>query len=280
MKGVKYPVFILILITLMVLGALSFVLADDDDQGNPDSGNNFPADKVGIAAYVKLDAPPDQMAQVLTDALNYYSDKETPETNQYYVIGVVEVDNEVPYRQWKNYPHLYIGLDGWMVAYYLKDQEASRIMQWKGYTPGEITTTTLKDAIDQMCQNLGVGYSGEVKYYDFACPQATKMTLVAETVPGGQNQASNSFSVVIPGTLYEASYITHMRCGYSYCLMELTVDGETVISKGSSPSDSDDFLDYGFYSPAVEIETNVPHLIKFTSGFWGGEEATIFIYGD
>jgi len=281
MRIIKIAFTLILIFSFFVIGSF-FVLADEQEESegnnNLGSGDNFPVDEAGIAAYVKLDVPSDQMYKVLTDALNYYSNKEAPETNQYYVVGAVEVDNEVPYYKWKDYPHLYVGLDGWMVAYYLKDQEVSRIMQWKNYTPGEISTTTLKDAIDQMCQNLGVSYSGEIKYYDFAYPQATKMTLVAETVPSGQNQASNSFSVIIPGTLYEASYITHMHCGYSHCLMELTVDGKPVISKTSSADKSGDFLDYGSYSPVVEIEANVPHLIKFTSGFWGGEEATVFIY--
>ena len=263
---------------------LNQVLADDEGEGQG-SGDNFPVDKAGIAAYVKLDVPADQMYKVLTDALSYYSNKETPETNQYYVIGVMKIEDKVQIgspnqnKVWFEYPHLYIGLDGWMVAYYLKDEEPSRIMQWEGYTPGSITTTTLKEAIDEMCQDLGVNYSGEPKYYDFAYPQATKMTLVAETAPGGKNAGSNSFSVTIPGTLYQASYMTFMHCGYSSCTMKLDIDGNTVVSKYSSSANSDSFLEYGDY-PLDLLTPNVPHLINFQAGLWGGQEATVFIYGD
>lgn len=282
MKRIKHPVFVSILITLLVLGMFSFALAADDDQGNPDSGDNFPADKAGIAAYVKLDAPADQMAKVLTDALNYYSIRETPVVDSNYVIGVVEIENKSPDSPitWKDYPHLYIGLDGWMVAYYLKDEEASHIMQWKGYTPGEIKTTTLKDAIDKMCQNLEVSYLGDVRYYDFAYPQATKMTLVAETVPVEKNVNSNSFSVIIPGTLYEASYMTHMHCGYSSCSMKLVADGITVIYRYSSPNYVNDFLDYGYYSSAIDLKPNIPHLISFSNTSYRASQATVFIYGN
>jgi hypothetical protein len=224
----------------------------------------FPVEEAGIAAYVKLDSDPEKMIQVLTDALNYYSEKEVPRTASNYVIGVVEVENGmlrwVPHY---NYPHLYIGLDGWMVAYYLKDEEASQIMQWKDYTPGEITTTTLKDAIDLMCDSIEVAYSGDIKYYDFKFPDANKMTLIAETVSVG---GSNSFSLTIPGTLYEVSYSVYYGGQYyNWYAKLIVVDGTEVFSDGCVECD-DVRLKYGYYEPLTLLETNIPHLITIKAG--------------
>lgn len=223
----------------------------------------FPVEEAGIAAYVKLDSDPEKMIQVLTTALNYYSEKEIPRTASNYVIGMVEVENGmlrlVPHY---NYPHLYIGLDGWMVAYYLKDEEASQIMQWKDYTPGEITTTTLKDAIDLMCDSIEVAYSGDIKYYDFKFPDANKMTLIAETVSVG---GSNSFSLTIPGTLYEVSYSVYYGGQYYNWYAKLIVDGTEVFSDGCFECE-DVRLKYGYYEPLTLLETNIPHLITTKAG--------------
>jgi hypothetical protein len=164
----------------------------------------FPVNEAGIAAYVKLDSVD---ITDLTEALNFY--QPVNKVDETYVIGTVSVKNQPPWASPRNYyPHIYIGLDGWMVAYYLNTEEASRIMQWKDYTPGVTNTTTLKDAIDTMCTNIGVTYSAAINYYDFEFPNANRMALIAETALGCSygSFGTNSFSVTIPGTLYEASY--------------------------------------------------------------------------
>jgi len=247
----------------------------------------FPVDEAGIAAYVKLDSDPEEMIQVLTEALPYYSEKEVPRITSNYVIGMVEVENGmlrlVPHY---SYPHLYIGLDGWMVAYYLKDEEASQIMQWKDYTPGAITTTTLKDAIDFMVNminsndDINVTYSGDVKYYDFKFPDANKMTLIAETASAYAG-GSNSFSLTIPGTLQESSYSVYYGGQYYNWYAKLTVDGTEVFSDGCVECD-DIRLKYGYYEPLTLLETNIPHLItaKASPDRAGAfiKAATILIY--
>ena len=92
----------------------------------------FPVDEAGIAAYVKLDSVD---ITDLTEALNYFYSVE--EQNETYVIGTVKVENIMgKYVPFYNYPHVYIGLDGWIVAYYSNTEQASRIMQWKGYENG------------------------------------------------------------------------------------------------------------------------------------------------
>jgi hypothetical protein len=217
----------------------------------------FPIDEAGIAAYVQLDSID---ITDLTEALNYFSgDIRQGET---YVIGQMKIENGmlrlVPYY---SYPYLYIGLDGWMVAYYLKGEEASRIMQWKDYTPGVINTTTLEDTIDFMTESIGVTYSTDVKYYNFEFPDANKMTLVAETASGG---GSNSFSLTIPGTLHDASYSVYYGGQYYNWYAKLTVDETEVFSDGCDCHMIE--IKYGSYEPLNLLKVNIPHLITNKAG--------------
>lgn len=242
------------------------------------TSTTFPVDEAGIAAYVKLDSVD---ISDLTEALNFYHSIEKQEET--YIIGTMEVANESPKGgQWSNYPHLYIGLDGWVVAYYLNTEGASRIMQWKGYTPGAISTTTLEDAIDIMSAHIGVTYSTLIKYYDFRFPEANKLTLIAETVVTG----SNCFSVTIPGTLYEGSYSTYMEysCGYpvSYNLpIIISIDGIGVFQ---SPNYCKFHWFYGFFDTTTQLEINIPHSVCIERSYvssaigHGGGAATVLIY--
>lgn len=228
----------------------------------------FPVNDAGIAAYVKLDADSEKMIEVMAEALNYFQTIE--ESTETYVIGTTEIENKIGQASWSNFPHLYIGLDGWMVAYYLKDEESSQIIQWKDYTPGSITTTTLKDAIDLMCQDIGVTYSGEVKYYDFEFPEADKMTIIAETIEPPDN--SDSFSLVIPGTLYEASYSLFTGGKYRYysfqspvyscsSFLRLFVDENKVFEKSHQYEECWESY-YGYYDVNANLKVNVPHFVK------------------
>jgi len=186
----------------------------------------------------------------------------------------IENKNFGKWPPWLNYPHAYIGLDGWIVAYYLNTEEASRIMQWNGYSAGTISTTTLKDAIDTICGKTGVSYSTPIKYYDFEFPEANKLTLIAET------GSSNTFSVTIPGTLYEGSYSLYTyRPSYSnwgpdtHYPIHLSVDGISVFDSPASSWKSY----YGYYNISTHLKVGVPHVISI-SRVNGGGGATVLIY--
>ena len=234
----------------------------------------FPVEEAGIAAYVKLDSV---KKEDLTKAwYSYHSREKNAET---YVIGTIEIVNQSPRGgQWFNYPHIYIGRDGWMVAYYLKDEEASQIIQWEDYTPGVMGTTTLQDAIDFMADSIGVTYSGEIKYYDFEFPEANKMTLVAETFIDG----SNCFSLTIPGTLYEASFSAFMEDSQTadICFnwpLIISVDEVKIFESETSCS----FRNYYGYYDSNQLQVNIPHFIcveKRQTGGKGGGAATVLIY--
>lgn len=232
------------------------------------TSTTFPVDEAGIAAYVKLDNIENIDIDALAEA--YHAIKASGES---YVIGTIKVPNEIGF----NYPHLYVGLDGWLVAYYLKTEEASRIMQWKGYTKGSINTTTLKDAIDYISEQIGITYSSPVKYYNFEFPEANKMTLVAE-------EGRNDFYVTVPGTLYEASYGVLLRskcCSGFVCKQLILKIGEILVYQshglGCWFTCSSPFSTYGYYDLSI-FKTGITHHVIFNDQCSSGAYATILIY--
>lgn len=241
------------------------------------SETTFPVGEAGIAAYVKVNSID---ITDLADALYLYNSVE--KYDKTYAIGTLSVESGLPGfgSILYDYPHLYIGLDGWLVAYYLKTEEASRIMQWKGYAAGAINTTILQDAIDTMCTELGVTYSEPVKYYDFEFPEANRLTIIAETIV----YSDNSFFITIPGTLtlYEASYSVYTKgphCtgmwGESCTVYPsiLSVDENTVFSSPASYWTRY----YGYYDITTQLKVDEPHIINFSRP-GGGGAATVLIH--
>lgn len=151
---------------------------------------SFPVNEAGIAAYVNVGQNID-----LTKTMGAY--QEIIKINKTDIIGKVIIPNYMV----DSTPLVYVGADGWIVAYYPKAEPASRIMQWNNYTAPYINTTTLADAISKMTTTLGVDYEsikGNVTYYDFRYPDANEMMMLVEKIDG---EGTNSFSILIPGTI-------------------------------------------------------------------------------
>jgi len=219
-----------------------------------ETSTTFPVGEAGIAAYAKLDNIENIDLEVFANACDSIE-----ELGESYIVGTIKIENAVGF----SYPHIYVGADGWIVAYYLKTEEVSRIMQWKGYTAGSINTTTLKDAIDHICAKIGVTYSPPVKYYDFAFPESNKMVLIVD---------SNDFYVTVPGTLYEASYGVLLKdgcCSGFVCrILKLTIDENLVYESpglGCWYTCSGPFSSYGYYDLSV-FPTGITHHIIFHNG--------------
>ena len=183
-------------------------------------GNAFPEDEAGISAYVNTSQTIDldKLKTIFT---------EVEEVGDNYIIGITPIpdfggDIDV---------HVYADTDGWIVAYFTKDEPAAKIMQWGKDTDvdnpqiTEITTTTLEDAIIKAADAAGILWAvRDIKYYDFEYPNANGMTLFVRT---RATDGTNITQVEIPATytLYEASYYH-----YAYGLLDskLKVDGTTV----------------------------------------------------
>jgi len=196
----------------------------------------FPEKDAGISAYVNVgeDVIDTEDIKKLLESDLFEQPVENFSAN--HIIGIVPVPNYGGTVR----PHVYVDTEGWIVAYFTKDEPASKIMQWSGTDTNnpritEIKTTTLEDAIEKLCNETGIDYvevKPKIKYYDFEFPDANGMLLFVKTRATG---GSNYTYVMIPSdyTLYEASY-SHYACNYygdcdhdeyrSY----LKVDGTTV----------------------------------------------------
>jgi hypothetical protein len=214
---------------------------------------SFPVNDAGIAAYVSVGPNVD-----LNKTYAAYQD--VVDTSQTSIIGTVKIPNLIG----DSVPLVYVGADGWIIAYYPKTEPESRIMQWNGYSKPYVNTTTLEDAISKMATALGVNYEsikGNIKYYDFRYPEANLMTMIVETVGGG----GGSFNFTIPQTmtLYNVSYSQYDTDGYYWSV--IYVDGAMISNIGPSS------LAYGY----LDITKGVPH--KVQTGSTGGA-STVLIY--
>jgi len=244
-------------------------------------GGAFPEDEAGISAYVNTSQTIDldKLKTIFT---------EVEEVGDNYIIGITPIsdfggDIDV---------HVYADTDGWIVAYFTKDEPAAKIMQWGKDTDvdtpqiTEITTTTLEDAIIKAADAAGILWAvRDIKYYDFEYPNANGMTLFVRT---RATAGTNITQVEIPATytLYEASYY-HYVTGYSYygfsTNSKLKVDETTI----SDLSISGPYHGYdrkwgrAFDSYKEAITTGKLHKIEiaYSSDYYGSAGvATVLIY--
>lgn len=193
----------------------SFVALAAESQAQ-EKGVDFLQQEAGISAYVKVNQAID-----LAKVRGAFKTAET--VSDEYLIGEVSLP-ELPEDA---HPHVYVNTAGWIVAYYSKDEPASKIMQWTGYGGGPIVRTTLEDAIRRVYDVLQLPYPGDAKYYSFKYPSASRIMLVTEILEGDRD----FFYLKIPQglRLFEASW-SH------YALFQgesvLWIDDSRITSRG------------------------------------------------
>ena len=129
--------------------------------------SSFLDDEAGIAGYAQLPAIAD-FAYVR--GLYRTIERETDD----YIIGSIPVD---PYRDTEDM-HVYIHQNGWIVAYYMNDYAAGRLIDWANYDGTGIPTKS-ENIINQVADALQVAHPA-VSYYDFRYPEATHMMVIAK----------------------------------------------------------------------------------------------------
>ena len=158
--------------------------------------------EAGISAYLNAGSIDLNHARTAYKSI----DTQTPE----YIIGIVQisgVDESL-------YPKVYTNKNGWILAYLPKNEPASAIVQWQGYTGGAINRTTLEDGISKVCNAAGKNYTRDnVSYYDFRFTEANRMLLVVER----SEYSDNSFNFMIQNelTVYNGSWSHHWVSGTS-----------------------------------------------------------------
>jgi hypothetical protein len=247
----------------------------------------FPQDQAGIAAYVKLTG----VNQTSFDtALDDFFDSTEP-SGDTYMIGVKGylVDDQPydPYAYNKIDIHFYLGVDGWLAAYLLKDDPAAKIVNWR---PGaELKNTLLEIALEDAIAKLGAAPIGEIKYHDFSAPASSKMTLAKESSPANDQDSEdnpinyNEFSAMMKGTLSRFSWSVEgvgTSCGgHSWMTpVDLFIEGGDPIGGAGCSR-----FTYGEYIYAPEkFNDQKSHIVRMSKnqGDKGANGVFVFIYGN
>jgi len=228
----------------------------------------FPEDEAGLCAYINTHQTID-----IEKVKTIFSEVE--EVGDNYIIGVTNIsdlggDIDV---------HVYADTDGWLVAYFTKDEPESKVMQWgtidvNNPVIGVISSTTLRDAIYKAGDAAGIGIiESDMKYYDFEYPDADGMMIFVRT---RATDGTNIVQIEIPTnyTLYTASYYHY---AYSLDDSKLKVDGTTVSDLPSCR----ECWKRAFGSYGGCITTGKLHKIEiYYDEYWGGSAgvATVLIY--
>jgi hypothetical protein len=170
------------------------------------------------------------------------------------------------------WPHVYIGKDGWLLAYYPNTEPSSKLVQWYGYQRDAISTTTLRDALIALGRNLSLDLSkidAGITYYHFRYPDATKLIIAVDTVENGNDE----FRYTIPTgiVLYDSAWSHHAE-GAGYYGSRSSIDATDVYSAGS-----------GTYSACRQMEPqylnpSAPHNVAIAANAGWMGLAIVFLY--
>jgi hypothetical protein len=191
------------------------------------------ADEAGIAAYFQATGSINLTSNQLR---NLFRTIETSTSD--YLIGFIYVPNYGETEDVK----VYIHHDGWVMAYYLKRDPASKIFDYN-------STNTRLEAILSLIANAVGDPPPTAQFYDFRYPNATHLLLVGEQ--RSNVSGTDSFEVTIP-----TSYIVDERSWYlggSITTVRFILDGVTLGQTMGNPA-------YG-YIPANQFVPDAVHII-------------------
>jgi hypothetical protein len=157
------------------------------------AGTNFLEEEAGIAAYTNV-----MMDIDIDKAKAVYRTIEVEKEN--YTIGSVALPD---YDESEDV-HMYVHKDGWIVAYYLKDEPIAKMVSYKYYQEDGDITLKLDTALGQMCDGVGLPLIS-TNYYDFRYPNANKIMII---VDGQWVEGTNTFDIKIPSDVrvYDRSW--------------------------------------------------------------------------
>jgi len=187
--------------------------------------DKFPYTEAGISCYMRFQQTVD--LQRVQRSLRVIEEATTD-----YVIGVIELEGS-DQSMW---PHVYVTKDGWVLVYYSKSDPTSKLMQWSSYSDGTIKSTTLRDALLTLEGNAGLDPSkadGDLKYFHFQWPEATKLLIVADYVTNGSH--AFYYTVMAGLSVYDATWTQRgiSTSGSYYPGSSSVLDGEALYSFGS-----------------------------------------------
>ena len=156
-----------------------------------------------------------------------------------YVIGSVDLPNYSEHYD----AHAFVHKDGYILAYYLRQDPASKIIRIR---EADITSTNLASIVSIVASASGVPTS-IINYYDFRYPNAKNMLMVYEHESDGRD-----FTINIPSSF--AYYERGFACGGGSNWFKL--NGATLTKTYSY-----DYNGYGTIS-AAQLPPDVTHTIE------------------
>jgi len=206
------------------------------------------SNEAGISAFFQTPGPIS-----LNSVRNLYRTIET-ETAQY-IIGSVPVPE---YPETEDM-HVYIHMDGWVLAYYLKADPTSKIFDWRSYTGGATIPTKPENILSIVAGQIGIP-TPTVTFYHFQYPNATNLMLIAEV-----SADTDSFEVNLTGSYayYERSWSlggNHSNCcwGARYYLDDVEIEFHDDVGWYTSEGafTAAQLLPDSFH--VIRIDTNMP----------------------
>lgn len=214
------------------------------------NATNFLEEEAGICAYTNAERTID-MARVkpLYRTLEYEADN--------YIIGSIPIAD---YPETEDV-HVYIDKDGWIAAYYPASDPVSKIIDWRSYQGGEVTSTKLELALTAVSDALNFPLV-EVNYYDFVCPKANRLLIAIDME---EKIATDSFDIMIPTDMavYERSWGL-----YGTDAVATLYINETEVSK-LNPGNGKWGIQYAKLTPA-QLQQGLFHNIRVKNGSAGG----------
>ncbi|MCD6493503.1 MAG: hypothetical protein J7K36_06880, partial [Archaeoglobaceae archaeon] len=211
------------------------------------NGSSFLKEEAGVCAYTKL-TPPVNLTIVKTVFKTVEYECED------YIIGSVAVS-----KYETDDVHVYVTKDGWLVAYYFKEEPFPKIIK---YTINFFEDNKLKDALKKVCDALWVSLP-TVNYYDFRYPNANKVLIIAD---------DDSFRFKIPREIalnvVKMYWVLFDRTYYYTAYIKLN-------DKTVGETEGKNFGELTFASPGVP--GNIVPGEYYTVSFGGGGEGGIII---
>lgn len=145
----------------------------------PEGALAFPKDAAGISAWVKLDRTI-RIDDALTKIFHRIKD-----VSGSHILGTVEISDFVQ----KTYPHVYINVQGWIVAFFLPSEPTASIIRWLGdvHNPQPRISTTLEAAIEKVAAALQFTLP-KPTFYDFRYPKANNMLILLRVFPAADTK--------------------------------------------------------------------------------------------
>lgn len=127
--------------------------------------------EAGISTYFQASTPID-LDKIRALFRTIEADTDT------YIVGSVPIEG---YSE-SHYVHVLASTDGWIVAYYLKSDPASKIVDWLAFKElQKEIKTKLETALATLAASVGVAYPGPT-FYDFRYPDATNIMIIGQAL--------------------------------------------------------------------------------------------------